>query len=41
LKEASLEQSFETSNKMGALVAQKHGGCPDYHIEKLNEISYE
>lgn len=41
LKEASLEQSLETANKMGALVAQKHGGCPDYHIEELNEISYE
>lgn len=39
LKGASLQQSLETANKMGALVAQKHGGCPDYDIKELHEMS--
>lgn len=35
IKGSSLERSLETANKMGALIAQKPGGSPDYSVEAL------
>ncbi|MGH2644553.1 MAG: PfkB family carbohydrate kinase, partial [Chitinophagaceae bacterium] len=39
LKGTSLQQSLEAANKMGALVSQKRGGCPEYDVKELDKIS--
>lgn len=39
MKGGNLQLSLEAGNKMGALIAQKQGGCPEYVIEELHEIS--
>lgn len=38
IRGAPLENTLEFANKMGALISQKNGGCPEYSLSEIDKL---